>query len=62
MYIFVENGRQVFDFPVILMVKVVERHWGPLVKEYIQTISIFPPGVMSMIVAPNSKSEDAPTG
>jgi hypothetical protein len=62
MYIFVENGRQVFDFPVILMVKVVERHWGPLVKEYIRTISIFPPGVMSMIVALNSKSEDAPTG
>ena len=45
MYIFVENGRQVFDFPVILMVKVVERHWGPLVKEYIQTILFFPPGV-----------------
>ena len=61
LYMFVENGRQAFVL-FMLVVKVVESTGVLSLKNSYEPRQIFPPGVMSMIVALKSKSEDTPAG
>ena len=61
MYMSVGSARKAFVL-FMLVVKVVESTGVLSLKNSYEPRQIFPPGVMSMIVALKSKSEDTPAG